>query len=74
MHVSGTASHVPEILLRSLPCLIQPIRMDVFIWEENSGEEAVSKRIAGVSKEIQEQDPKVFPKNPEPTILNQIVG
>lgn len=73
-HVRKTARHVPERLLRSLPYIIQAIRMDVFFLEENSGEETVSKRISVVSKAIQEQGPRVFPKNPAPAILSQIVS
>ncbi len=43
-HVSQTARHVPERLLRSLPCLIQTIRMDVFFfWKRTQGRKLYPK-------------------------------
>ena len=52
MHISEAARHVPERLLRSLPCLIQTMRMDVFFLDGNSGEKTVSKRItSGIERD-----------------------
>lgn len=56
------ARHVPEIILRSPPCIIQMIRMDVFFQEGNSGENAVSKRIAGgIERDTVLRCPAAFP-------------
>jgi len=51
-HLSETARHVPERLIRSLRYIIQAVRMDVFPLEGNSAKKTVSKRItSGIERD-----------------------